>query len=226
VYTQTAPPATPAASSPQGALTPERRESLAAFYKKHDQTKLKDVDEILSMYEFSATVSSLKAKYGEVPPGWEESQTNAERLRFVNQKHDPSKIAQVQTILANYDFVETVKSLQTRYGELPDGWGSYLERGFDSARLWDAEEPDCRGFQREHGGCEVQGGHDDPVSVRQERGRAGGHRLRGDVRRSSARITATSMTARLWWRPAARTCRFTRRASTQFRGAGGGGSAH
>jgi len=132
VYTQTAPPATPAASSPQGALTPERRESLAAFYKKHDQTKLKDVDEILSMYEFSATVSSLKAKYGEVPPGWEESQTNAERLRFVNQKHDPSKIAQVQTILANYDFVETVKSLQTRYGELPDGWGSYPERVFDS----------------------------------------------------------------------------------------------
>ena len=39
---------------------------------------------------------------------------------------------QVQTILTKYDFVETVKSLQIKYGELPDGWGSYLERVFDS----------------------------------------------------------------------------------------------
>ena len=110
-----------------------------------------------------------------------------------------------------------VKSLQTKYGELPDGWGSYLERVFDSVsgtpkNLIVEASKGITVVVKCKAGTTVRWAYAKNVEEQVDIG----FEVTLDVHRQGSRITATSMTARMWWRPAARTCRVTRRASTQL----------
>ena len=44
------------------------------------------------------------------------------------QKHEPSKVAAVDTLLSQYKFEDVVSSLQKKYGALPEGWASPSSR--------------------------------------------------------------------------------------------------
>jgi hypothetical protein len=48
-----------------------RKQQLIEFYKKHEPSKLADVDTILAKYKFVDVVASLNKKYGTVPLGWD-----------------------------------------------------------------------------------------------------------------------------------------------------------
>jgi hypothetical protein len=58
---------------PPGRPPPAKLQAqLAAFYAKHDISKIPDVEKLLSDYPFEQVVKSLQQKYNALPDGWEE----------------------------------------------------------------------------------------------------------------------------------------------------------
>jgi acyl-CoA-binding protein/uncharacterized protein YbdZ (MbtH family) len=126
--------------------------ALTDFYKKHDPTRVQAVDDLLLQYPLADIKTSLHAKYGALPAGWEggdgktvntpvaggasnavsDKAARKQELTAFYKKHDPSKISSVDTILQNYAFHAVVTSLQTKYGELPAGWEA-TDNSFSSA---------------------------------------------------------------------------------------------
>ena len=54
------------------------------------------------------------------------------QLSAFYEKHDPSKLQNVEMLLANYRMEDIRTSLLSKYGELPEGWGE-AETGSASA---------------------------------------------------------------------------------------------
>ena len=48
-----------------------KRQALTEFYKKHDPSKIPEIDNLLQNYAIKDVATSLKKKYKEVPRGWE-----------------------------------------------------------------------------------------------------------------------------------------------------------
>jgi hypothetical protein len=90
-----------------------KRTSLVAFYERREPAKLPDVDKLLSgQYDFAEVVKSLKAKYKELPAGWEkyEDPRRAQLADFY-ARHEPSKVHEVDRLLAHYAHAELLASL-------------------------------------------------------------------------------------------------------------------
>ena len=137
----TSTPSTGATAPAPPADNAARKAELLAFYKHHDTTKSPlDVDAIFDTYTFKEIVKSLQIKYKAVPAGWESelpsSFTQLRRVQLVDfyNKHDPDKVGDVDMLLTSYLLVETVKSLQIKYGEVPPGWESELPPSFTRGR--------------------------------------------------------------------------------------------
>ena len=61
-------------------------------------------------------------------PSQTPDQVRKEQLIQFYQKHEPSKVAAVDTLLSQYKFEDVVSSLQKKYGALPEGWASPSSR--------------------------------------------------------------------------------------------------
>ena len=120
---------------------PARKAALLEFYKTHDAAKSPlDVDSIFDAYSQKDITKSLQIKYKAVPAGWEEDLpkqfTQLRRVQLVDfyNKHDPAKVPDVDMLLLSYALVETTKSLQIKYGEVPPGWDAQLPPSFSVER--------------------------------------------------------------------------------------------
>ena len=47
-----------------------------------------------------------------------------QQLTAFYQKHEPSKVSAVHTLLTQYKYEDVVASLMKKYGTLPEGWGA------------------------------------------------------------------------------------------------------
>ena len=108
-----------------------RRAQLIDFYRTYEPSKLPEVDWLLVNYPLKDTVHSLWTKYGRIPAGWDVElfgprPSRAEQLAFFYARYDPSKLSDVEKLLANYDFKEIVKSIQMKFGAVPPGWEQEL----------------------------------------------------------------------------------------------------
>eukprot|EP00937_MAST-01D_sp_MAST-1D-sp2_P004404 g4404.t1 len=152
-----APPAVPApAGAPVGSLE-ARVEALTKFYEYVEPSMAHRAKLLLSEYRFSDIVISLQEKYGSVPAGWEvhlpgaaaaagarpapagpgsEStfQRRARELRAFYSKHDASRADRVENILKGYRFEDIVKSLKSKYGDVPAGWEDEVDKRSSSDR--------------------------------------------------------------------------------------------
>jgi hypothetical protein len=61
------------------------------------------------------------------PPGRPPPAKLQVQLTDFYAKHDISKIPDVEKLLSDYPFEQVVKSLQQKYGALPNGWEQYAE---------------------------------------------------------------------------------------------------
>ena len=127
-------PALAAASIPSASL---REQQLAAFYAKHDPSKVKDVHTLLTKYSYDDVKASLQAKYSSLPEGWGDAPApvaaaapsmnsvplREQQLAAFYAKHDPSKVKDVHTLLTKYSYDDVKASLQAKYSSLPEGWG-------------------------------------------------------------------------------------------------------
>ena len=81
-----------------------REGQLAAFYEKHEPSKIPEVVTLLANYPYEDIKASLLAKYGALPEGWgEDAPPASERERQLAafyKTRDPSKIPEVGTLLA------------------------------------------------------------------------------------------------------------------------------
>jgi hypothetical protein len=53
-----------------------------------------------------------------------EEQLRKQQLTAFYQKHEPSKVSAVDTLLTQYKYEDVVASLMKKYGTLPEGWGA------------------------------------------------------------------------------------------------------
>ena len=95
-----------------------RKDALVKFYEKHDTAKIPDIDKMLTQHKYEDILKAMMKKYGEVPEDPQSATRKVALIRFY-EKHDPSKIKDVDVLLRKHKYEAVVKSLKAKYGDVP-----------------------------------------------------------------------------------------------------------
>jgi hypothetical protein len=76
-------------------LNVKRAEELTNFYWKHDPSKVEKVSRLFEKFSFEDIRTSVKRKYGELPPGWDD-----EGMQLRSKVDSSSKVRHQQSPIA------------------------------------------------------------------------------------------------------------------------------
>ena len=144
-----------------------KEQQLAAFYTKHDSSKVKNVHTLLTSYPYEDVKASLLAKYKCLPEGWGDDAPAAatsvplreRQLAAFYQTHDQSKVSAVHNLLTTYSYEDVKASLLAKYKCLPEGWGDAPALAAASIPSASLREQQLAAFYAKHDPSKVKDVH-------------------------------------------------------------------